>query len=357
MIDRGDVQPVQLGSRVIEPHSRPYLIAEIGVNHEGSIERAMDLIRLAKEGGADAAKFQSYKAEKLAALTSPAYWDLREEPTPSQFEMFKKYDVFDKGDYEHLAAYSREIGIDFLSTPFDLEAVRFLEPICPFFKVASADITNVPLLRAVGECHKPVVMSTGASNRDEIEGAIRILEEAGAADVIVMHCILKYPCDYQSANLAMVSDLSRLFPGRLIGYSDHTRPTPDMLPLIAAWLAGAAVLEKHFTYDKTLSGNDHYHAMDVSDCRRFREQCEFVQLLLGQSKKEALADEATARQYARRTLFTVRQINAGEVVAGCDLIALRGATGIPVSEWDDVLGRTAVRTVGKASPLLREDLS
>jgi len=354
---RNNVSPVQLGSKTIQPGSRPYLIAEIGVNHEGCIDQAIELVRLAKEAGADAAKFQSYKAEKLAARTSPAYWDLGEEPTPSQFDLFKKYDVFEKRDYEHLARYAREIGIDFVSTPFDLDAVRFLAPICPFFKVASADITNVPLLRAVGECRKPVVLSTGASNPEEIEFAIRILEEAGAMEVIVMHCILQYPCDYKSAHLAMIGDLGRLFPGRLIGYSDHTKPTPDMLPLITAWLTGAVVLEKHFTHDKSLPGNDHYHSMDSSDCRRFREQCDRVQMLLGQSKKEALADEEPARLHARRSIVAARQINSGEVLAGTDLLALRGANGIPANDWDSVLGRTAVRTISKDSPLMWADLS
>lgn len=354
---RTNVSPVQLGSRTIQSGSRPYLIAEIGVNHEGSIDRAMELIRLAKEAGADAAKFQCYKAETLAARASPSYWNLGEEPTTSQFELFKKYDVFEKGDYEYLARYSREIGIDFVCTPFDLEAVRFLEPICPFFKVASADITNVPLLRAVGECRKPVVLSTGASNPEEIEFAVRILDESGAASVIVMHCTLQYPCDYKSANLAMIGDLERLFPGRLIGYSDHTKPTPDMLPLIAAWLTGAVVLEKHFTYDKSLPGNDHYHAMNFSDCRRFREQCDSVQLLLGQSKKVATVDEELARLHARRSVVSARQINSGEVLVGSDLLALRGANGIPASEWDSVLGRTVVRTISKGSPLTWADLS
>jgi len=357
MMGRNNASPVQLGSKTIQPGSRPYLIAEIGVNHEGSIDRAIELIRLAKEAGADAAKFQSYKAEKLAARTSSAYWDLGEEPTTSQFELFKKYDVFEKGDYEHLARYAREIGIDFVSTPFDLDAVRFLAPICPFFKVASADITNVPLLRAVGEWHKPVVLSTGASNPEEIEFAIRILEEAGAAEVIVMHCVLQYPCDYKSAHLAMIGDLGRLFPGRLIGYSDHTKPTPDMLPLITAWLTGAVVLEKHFTHDKSLPGNDHYHSMDFSDCRRFREQCDRVQMLLGQSKKESLADEESARLHARRSLVAARQINSGEVLTGSDLLALRGAKGIPANDWDSVLGRTAVRNIAKLSPVVWADLS
>jgi len=348
---------MRLGSREIRLGCRPYLIAEIGVNHEGSLSRAKELIGLAREAGADAAKFQTYKAEKLAVRESPAYWDLEQESTTSQFELFRKYDSFRQADYEHLADHCRRIGIDFLSTPFDLEAVEFLNLLCPFFKVASADITNVPLLRAVGRCRKPVILSTGASNPEEIEFAISVLDEAGADGVVVMHCILSYPCDYKAANLAMIGDLGRLFPGRFLGYSDHTRPTLDMFVLTAAWFAGAVVLEKHFTFDKTLRGNDHYHAMDAADCRRFREQCDFAELLLGSSKKQALSEEESSRFYARRCVVASRQIQPGDVLTEDDLITLRPATGIPADNWDSVVGRTVARPVSEGTPLSWDDLS
>jgi len=354
----GDAPAMRLGSREIGLGCRPYLIAEIGVNHEGSLSRAKELVELARQAGADAAKFQTYKAEKIAVRESPAYWNLEQESTTSQFELFKKYDSFRQTDYEYLADHCRRIGIDFLSTPFDLEAVEFLNPLCPFFKVASADITNVPLLRAVGRCRKPVVLSTGASNPKEIEFAIKVLDEAGADSVVVMHCILNYPCDYKASNLAMIGDLGRLFPGRFLGYSDHTRPTSDMFVLIAAWFAGAVVLEKHFTFDKSLLGNDHYHAMDAADCRRFREQCDFAELLLGQSKKkQALLEEESSRLYARRSIVAARQIQPGDVLKEGDLITLRPATGISANNWDSVLGRTVVRPVSNGTPLSWDDLS
>ena len=148
-----------LGKRTIEPGGRPYVIAEIGVNHEGDLGLAMKLVDLAKEGGADANKFQCYKAARIASRHSPAYWDMTKESTKSQFELFKKYDKFGAREYEALARHCGEVGLEFVSTPFDAHAVDFLEPFVPFYKVASADITNVPLLRQVAGKGKPVLLS------------------------------------------------------------------------------------------------------------------------------------------------------------------------------------------------------
>ena len=153
---------IKLGDRIISSESKPYIIAEIGVNHEGSMDQAKRLIDLAKEGGADAAKFQTYKADTLASKQSPAYWDLTKESTKSQHELFKKYDAFNPDDYLRLAQYCNNQNIDFLSTPFDDDSIDFLEPVMPFFKIASADITSIPLLRKIAKKNKAIVLSTGA---------------------------------------------------------------------------------------------------------------------------------------------------------------------------------------------------
>ena len=201
---------MKLGDRVVGRGAEPYLIAEIGVNHEGDFDLACKLIDLAREGGADAAKFQTYKAAKLASADSPAYWDTTKEPTESQFKLFQKYDQFEAEDYVALAAYCRRSGIDFVSTPFDSEAVDLLDPLVPFFKIASADITNVPLLRQVGGKKKPVVLSTGAATLAEIDGAVAERDGAGCLDIALLHCVLNYPCPNQNAHLNMIEDLQRL---------------------------------------------------------------------------------------------------------------------------------------------------
>ena len=200
---------VKLGKRVVENRSKPYVIAEIGVNHGGSLELAKHLIDQAQQGGADAAKFQSYKAGKLASRNSPAYWDISKEPTLSQFKLFQKHDSFGQDEYEELAEYCHQVGIEFVSTPFDDEAIEFLDPLVPFFKIASADLNNIPFLRKIASKGKPVLLSTGASKLGEIDTALETLTHGGCSDVVLLHCILNYPTDNDNAHLRMINGLKK----------------------------------------------------------------------------------------------------------------------------------------------------
>ena len=345
-----------IGQRTVDERSDPYVIAEIGVNHEGSMEKALELVDLAKAGGADAAKFQSYKADSLASKHSPSYWDTTKEPTRSQHELFRKYDRFEATDYQRLAAHCREVGIDFLSTPFDSAAVEFLDPLVPVFKVASADLTNVPLLRQVASKGKPVLLSVGASTLGEVDGAVATLVEAGCRDLALLHCILNYPTDYPNANLDMIGGLARAYPDRIIGYSDHTLPDAGMLVLLSAWQRGAVVLEKHFTHDKTLPGNDHYHAMDAADLRIFRRQVAFVRQLAGRSVKGPLESEMASRLNARRSIVVQEPVAAGSVIGASMLTCKRPGTGLSPLHWDEVIGRTAARALEPDHLLQWEDL-
>jgi len=332
---------IRLGSRVVTPHSAPYVIAEIGVNHEGSLEQAMKLIDLAKRGGADAAKFQSYKAGTLASKHSPSYWDTSKEETRSQYELFQKYDRFGADEYAALAEHCGKAGIDFLSTPFDDAAVDFLDPHMPFYKIASADLTNIPFLRRIARKGKPVVLSTGASTLGEIDIALTTLARAGCDDVALLHCVLNYPTENANAHLRMIEGLQRAYPGRVIGYSDHTLPDDAMTPLVSAYLLGAAILEKHFTHDKTLPGNDHYHAMDVADLARFVEMAGRVRTLLGAGDhKEPVGTEAIARRNARRSIVLRHDLTAGHVLREEDITYKRPGTGISPLHWDEIVGRT-----------------
>lgn len=348
---------VVLGGRTMTATSRPYIIAEIGVNHEGSVDLAKRLIELAKEGGADGAKFQSYKADTLASKNSPAYWDTSKEATRSQHELFQKYDNFEPEDYAALAEHARACDIDFLSTPFDDAAVDYLAPLVPFYKIASADITNTPLLRRVARTKKPVVLSTGASNMDEIRWSVRTLEEAGAVDIVLLHCILNYPCENRNAHVRMITGLAEEFPDRLIGYSDHTVPDPDMTALAVAYSLGAVVLEKHFTHDKTLPGNDHYHAMDVHDLRRFADRMATIADILGDtSSKAPIATEEISRLNARRSIVLSRPVRAGQVLVEADLTYKRPGTGVGPQEWDKVIGMSVTKDLPDDHVLTWDDL-
>lgn len=348
---------MKLGRRTISGTSRPYIVAEIGVNHEGSLAQARKLIDLAREGGADGAKFQTYKAETLVSRHSPAYWDTSKEPTRSQFELFKKYDAFGPKEYVALAEHCRAAGIDFLSTPFDDAAIELLDPLVPFFKVASADLTNLPFLRKVGAKRKPVLLSTGASTLAEIDVAVKTLRDYGCADIVLLHCILNYPTENRNAHLRMIAGLRRAYPELLVGYSDHTVPSDSMASLFTAHLLGAVVLEKHFTHDKSLPGNDHYHAMDVHDLKRFVSLLDEIHDLLGDSDhKEPIETEGISRLNARRSIVVTRPIKKGSRFDASMLTYKRPGTGISPLHWDDVMGASAARDLDEDHVLTWSDV-
>jgi len=346
-----------LGKRILNEDSKPYIIAEIGVNHEGSLEKAKELIDLAKEGGADAAKFQTYKAEKLASKNSPAYWDTQKEKTKSQFELFKKYDTFEKSDYIELYNYSIDKNIDFLSTPFDLDSIDFLDKLVPFFKVASADINNLPFLRKIASKSKPVLLSTGAANIAEIDYAIKTLKHNVCNNIGIMHCILNYPTKDENACLEMIKHLKKNYPDYLIGYSDHTLPDKNMLSLITAFLNGAVVIEKHFTFDKSLPGNDHYHAMDKNDLKNFLSLTSKLKKLLGQKTiKDYIPTEEISRKNARRSIVAAKYIGQGHIIQEADIICKRPGTGISPIHWDEVIGMKTKKNIEDDQLLSWDDL-
>ena len=315
----------------------PYIIAEIGVNHEGSMELAKRLCDEAKEGGADAVKFQTYKAETLASKDSPAYWDTSKEPTTSQYKLFKKHDSFWIDEMRELKEYCDKIDIEFLSTPFDIESADFLNDLMEVFKISSSDLTNKPFIEYICKFNKPIILSTGASHLYEIQEAVSWIEKYNNP-LALLHCVLNYPTPDSNANLGMILGLKRAFPDKIIGYSDHTLPK-DMKVLEIATILGSTIIEKHFTHNKTLSGNDHYHAMDKEDLKLFRENLTRVFEILGEFKVKALEDEKIARQNARRSLIAKRFIPKGKTIEAEDLTFKRPAYGISPKFIDKVIGK------------------
>jgi N-acetylneuraminate synthase len=332
----------------------PYVIAEIGVNHEGSLERAKEMIDQVARAGGHAAKFQTYKAATLAAkTTSPAYWDQTKEATSSQFELFQRWDNFGPAEYAELAAHCVSRGIDFMSTPFDLDAVDMLTPLMPVTKVASADLINIPLLRRIGSTGRPVVMSCGASSHQEISHSLEVLLEAGAASVTLLHCILNYPTPQPNAQIGQIQVLQELFGDRVaIGYSDHVRPEDDgTVPAVEmAALFGAVVIEKHFTDNKQGVGNDHYHAVDEHDLRAFMDKLAVYRTLYGK-REHNLDAQSAAINNARRRIIAARDLPVGHVIAEDDLIALRSNVGIEIAHWDEVVGRVVDSAIAAELPL------
>lgn len=328
--------------------SKPYVIAEMGVNFYDTakalnispLEAAKLYIDKAADAGVDCAKFQSYKADTIVSKNSPAYWDLTKEPTKTQHALFKKHDSFNEDDYKILCDYTHEKGMDFTSTPFDYNSADFLENMVDFYKISSSDLSNLPFIRHIGSKGKPVYISVGASYLSEVDEAIRVLKESGCEDIVILHCVLSYPTDPGNANLRVIETLKKVFPDVRVAFSDHVAPDDTMMTLATAYLLGAEVIEKHFTLDKTLQGNDHYHAGDPEDFRRAINNFKWIDTVLGRPEKTILECEETPRREARRSLVLTRNMKAGEVITESDIMAKRPGTGIAPKFTDIVIGRT-----------------
>ena len=319
----------------------PEIIAEIGVNYYdialqrslSALDAAKLMVREAKDAGITVVKFQTYKAEKLAAEDSPAYWDTTEEPTQSQRELFSKFDKLTHADYRSLADYCNTVGVEFMSTCFDADSARALDPAVKRHKIASADLTNEGLLSVIGSFRKPVLLSTGASTKSEIRKAVAILEKAGATNITLLHCVLLYPTPPERANLWKIASLKKEFPDFAIGYSDHTKVNRDVL--VTAWLLGAGVIEKHFTLDKSLPGNDHYHAAAPGDLSSLLGHFSTVRSMMGAEVENWYDEyEEKARTFARRGVYLVRDVCKDEPLSENDVEFLRPqADGISPVEW------------------------
>lgn len=252
-------------------NSKPYLIAEIGVNFYDTarvlnitpIEAAKLYIDKVAEAGIDCAKFQSYKAGTIVSKYSPAYWDTTKEPTKTQYELFLKHDSFGEREYRELCDYTHSKGIDFTSTPFDYISADYLEDMVDFYKISSSDLSNLPFIYHIGAKGKPVIISVGASYLSEVDEAVRTLKESGCKDITILHCVLSYPTDPRNANLRIIETLKKDFPDIKVGFSDHVAPDDTMMTLAVAYMLGSDVIEKHFTLDKTLPGNDHYMLVNL----------------------------------------------------------------------------------------------
>ena len=330
---------------LLKNSTKPFFIAEAGVNHEGSIYNAKKLIDLAAKGGANAIKFQTYKAGKIAVKDSPYYWDIKKEPTKTQFDLFSKYDHFNAKEYKLLSEHCKKRKIDFLSTPFDLESVDFLNPLMNVFKISSSDITNFPLLEKIASKRKPIILSTGASSIQEIKEAISILKKNKVKKIVLMHCILNYPTKDSDANLNMIKSLQKEFPYCISGYSDHTLPTNGMQNLITAYLFGAKVIEKHFTLNKKKRGNDHYHSLDIKDLISLNKKINFINQTLGSEKKRFLRSEVISRKNARRSIVLNTNLNKGSKIKRKHLICKRPATGISPKYIKRVIGKKIKRKI------------
>lgn len=322
---------------------KPFFIAEVGVNHEGDMTKAIEMIQSAASAGADCVKFQMYKADELAVVDSPSYWDTKEESTKTQHSLFSKYDGFSFEDYEILSKECQKNKIEFMVTPFSRDGVKLASKICNRLKIASADITNIPLLEEAAKTNLPLILSTGASSFREISNAVKIVKNYNDKVITLLHCVLNYPTDPENAFLSRISELKKSFSDCIIGYSDHVPPQSSEYTLLYSVICGAEVLEKHYTFDKNIPGNDHYHSFDSVDLAKFTSLIDHLSILHGDiySEEEYLSIQIPAIQNARRSIVTKRFVKKGEVFTSKNLDTKRPGTGIPSSRWDEVIGMKA----------------
>ncbi|TQR12722.1 N-acetylneuraminate synthase family protein [Psychrobacillus soli] len=338
------------------------LIAEIGVNYYDiakklnitTMEAAKLMIKEAKEAGIHAVKFQSYKADTLAAKESPSYWDTNEESTTSQYELFKKFDSFSYKEYKELFEYCDYLGVEFLSTAFDIESADYLSDLMVVYKISSSDLNNLPFVEYQAKKGKPILLSVGASNEDEIERTLRVIRAHNNEPIVLLHCVLEYPTPFEHANLNKIVTLKNNYPDVIIGYSDHTKPDVHADIIKTAYNLGAIVIEKHFTLDKTLPGNDHYHAMDPNDASKIISGISFIETIRGSYDIKCLDSEIVSRQNARRSLVANCDIEKGDTITKEMLTFKRPGTGISPSEIDKVLGKVAKEAITEDSILQYE---
>ena len=324
-----------------------YLIAEMGVNFYDTakqlnitpLEAAKLYIDKAAEAGIDCAKFQSYKANTIVSKNSPAYWDTTKEATKTQYELFQKFDGFGESEYKELCDYTHSKGMDFTSTPFDYASADYLYDMVDFYKISSSDLSNIPFIKHIAAKGKPMVVSVGAAYLSEVDEAIRAMKEVGNNDISILHCVLSYPTDPKDANLRIIETLKKVFPDVKVGFSDHVAPDPTMMTLATAYILGSEIIEKHFTLDKTLTGNDHYHSGDPEDFKKARANFNMIDTVLGNPEKTVLDCELVPRREARRSLVLTRSMKAGEKITEKDIMPKRPGTGISPKYTDIVLGR------------------
>lgn len=330
--------------------SRIFVIAEAGVNHNGEIEIAKQLVDVAVEAGANAVKFQTFKAEQLVCkyAKKAEYQLATTEKSETQYAMLKKLELTVQM-HENLMKYCNKKGIMFLSTPFDIESIRLLSELgLQIYKIPSGEITNLPYLREVGKYHKKTILSTGMSRMDEVRAAIDVLQKAGTKNIILLHCNTQYPTPMSDVNLlAMVRMREELgFP---VGYSDHTQGIE--IPIAAAAL-GAVVIEKHFTLDKNMEGPDHKASLEPEELKRMIEGIRKVEQALGDGKKKASKSEKENICIVRKSIVAKCAIKAGDLLSEDNITTKRPGTGINPMRWDEVIGKKAGRDY-KADEMIR----
>lgn len=317
-----------------------YIIAEAGVNHNGSFELACRLADAAKDAGADCVKYQTFKSENLVSKDAQkAEYQKKTTGDSSQQDMLKKLEL-SYDSFVRLKEYCDKIGICFLSTPFDFDSIDFLNSLdMPFWKIPSGEVTNYPYLVALAKTGKPVVMSTGMCEMNEIADAIKVLKDNGTKDIKLLHCNTEYPTPFEDVNLTAMKTMREAF-GVEVGYSDHTKGIE--VP-IAAVALGATIIEKHFTLDRNMEGPDHKASLEPHELKQMVCSIRNIEKAIGTGDKTPSASEKKNISIARKSIVAKKEIKTGELFTVENITVKRPGTGISPMKWNEVLGTKAVR--------------
>ena len=335
---------------------KPFVIAEAGVNHEGSLDVAIKMVEEASRSGCDAIKFQTYKADSIAAKESPAYWDTSFESTKTQHQLFSKYDSFGVEEFIILYKACEHNNIEFMTTFFDIDSLSSMDNLVKRHKISSSDLTNYPLIRKIASLNKPIIMSVGAADFNEIDSSVDEIVSISGLNPTLLHCVLKYPTPNNFASLSQINTLIHKYPKCSVGYSDHT--LPDVSILIYACLLGASVIEKHFTLTPDKHGNDHYHAFTPAQFNNFNVEYSKLSELYFTSP-EFIKDQEAARLHARRSLYAKRDIPANTCLTNDDVISLRPTSelGFQSNQIDLLIGSVVCTDISKGSLIKKEFIS
>lgn len=348
------VSTVRIGERAVGPGEPCFVVAEAGVNHNGSLETALALVDAAAEAGADAVKFQTFRAERVASREAPkaGYQLATTDPAEAQVEMLRRLELPAEA-HAPVARRCRERGVTFLSSPFDEDSADLLERLgVPAFKVGSGELTNLPLLEHIARKGLPLILSTGMADLEEVREAVEAVRHAGCSQIVLLHCVSSYPADPADANLRAMATLASAF-GTPVGFSDHT---PGIAVSLGATALGASVIEKHLTLSRNLPGPDHRASLEPVEFRALVSGIRTVEKALGRGAKEPAAAEMENRRIVRRSLAAALEIAAGETLTRGMITTLRPATGIAPKEWPDVVGRRAKRAIAVGALISRDDL-
>ena len=336
------MKKIKIGNKIIGEGKRCFIIAEAGVNHNGDIKLAKRLIEIAKEAGADAVKFQTFKTENMVTKNAEMaeYQRKNVKKKVTQLEMLKRLELSYQ-DFINLKKYCDKRKIIFLSTPHSEDAIDFLEPLVPAYKIASSDLTNLPFLKKIALKKKPIILSTGMATLKEVKEAVDVIKKAGNNKIILLHCTSNYPCLLEEVNLRAMKTLEKEF-NLPVGYSDHTL---GILVSVMAVAMGAQILEKHFTLNKDLPGPDHKASLEPGELKEMIRVIRNVEKALGNGIKKPTKSEEKIKKVARKSIVAKVDIPKGTKITKNVLIVKRPGTGIEPRDINMVLGKRAKKDI------------